>query len=203
MWRYLVGLAAGVLLVAGGVLWWRNTAVAERALPPAPAASVATTDSSETPPEPPVATEKTREERRFGRYDRDKDGQVDRDEYLAARRKAFAKLDLNGDGTLSFDEYAAKTLGKFKVADADKSGVLVPAEFATTRVCARRRVHRAARSRAMTKADGCAWHVRNRGQPRPPSDCARQDRVIRPCGIRPRPYMDLSRGDRRGAAFRG
>lgn len=85
-------------------------------------------------PDPPKASEKTREERRFGRYDKDRDGRITRDEYLASRRKAFAKLDTNGDGRLSFEEYAVATATKFAKADGDRSGVLNAAEFATTRV---------------------------------------------------------------------
>ena len=84
--------------------------------------------------EPPEASEKTREQKRFDRYDRNRDGKVDRDEYLLSRHKAFAKLDTNGDGKLSFEEYSAKAIGKFDKADADRSGTLDAAEFATTRV---------------------------------------------------------------------
>jgi hypothetical protein len=133
MWRYLVGMVAGVLLVAGGVLWWRNTADAGQALPEAPPAA-RTGDADEAPPPPPEASEKTREERRFARYDRDKDGLVSRDEFLAARRRAFAKLDTNGDGRLSFEEYAVRGIERFAKADADHSGALAPAEFLSTRI---------------------------------------------------------------------
>ena len=137
MWRYLVGMLAGVLLMAGGVLWWRNTALARHVLPDAPipssSAAAAGADDDRTP-EPPQASEKTREEKRFARYDHDKDGKITREEFLAARRKAFAKLDTNGDGKLSFDEYAVKTGKRFADADADRTGALTPAEFATTRI---------------------------------------------------------------------
>lgn len=136
MWRYLVGMMAGVLLVAGGVLWWRNPAAARRLPPDAPAALAGSIGApgAETVPEPPAASEKTREEKRFSRYDHDKDGKVGREEFLASRRKAFAKLDTNHDGKLDFDEYAAKTITRFADADADKSGALTPAEFATTKI---------------------------------------------------------------------
>jgi hypothetical protein len=134
MWRYLVGMAAGILLVAGGVLLWRNTADAGQVtLPEAPQTAVAA-DAVEDVPPPPQASEKTREERRFSRYDRDKDGAVSRDEYLAQRRKNFAKLDVNGDGRLSFDEYAVSGIQRFAKADTDKSGSLAPAEFLSTRI---------------------------------------------------------------------
>jgi cytoskeletal protein RodZ len=134
MWRYLVGLVAGVLLVAGGVLWWRNVAVAEHVLPAAPLAETASASVQEPTPEPPQASEKTREERRFSRYDRDKNGAVGLDEYTKLRRTNFNKLDVNGDGRLSFDEYAATSITRFRKADADRSGALVPVEFAATRI---------------------------------------------------------------------
>lgn len=47
--------------------------------------------------DPPQASERTREQKRFDRYDRTRDGKVDRDEYLLNRHKAFAKLDTGGD----------------------------------------------------------------------------------------------------------
>ena len=142
MWRYLVGMVAGVLLVAGGVLWWRNSAVASHILPAAPrlaAANTQTGAAGDEVPEPPAASVKTREEKRFGRYDHDKNGAVSRDEFLMARRKAFAKLDANGDGVLSFDEYAVKTEKRFADADADRSGALTAPEFATTRIARKTR----------------------------------------------------------------
>lgn len=136
MWRYWVGAAAALLLVAGGVFYWRSTASAKHNLPSPPAAS-GTADNGEDPevlPAPPEATEKTREEKRFSRADHDKNGMVSRDEFLAARKRNFAKLDVNNDGKLSFDEYAVKAEDKFAQADADHSGGLNPTEFATTKV---------------------------------------------------------------------
>ena len=80
----------------------------------------------------PEASERTREQKRFDRYDKDRDATVTREEYLASRRKAFAKLDANGDGRLSFDEWAAKTVARFATADTDRSNTLTAVEFATT-----------------------------------------------------------------------
>jgi hypothetical protein len=80
----------------------------------------------------PEASPKSREEKRFSRADKDKNGRIEREELLAPRRKAFAKLDTNGNGALSFEEWAVKTLDKFEGADKDRSGWLVPAEYATT-----------------------------------------------------------------------
>lgn len=82
----------------------------------------------------PEATDKTREQKRFDRYDKDRDGSITRGEYLLPRTKAFAKLDTNHDGMLSFDEWAVKTENKFAMADKDKSGAMSPAEFLATAV---------------------------------------------------------------------
>jgi hypothetical protein len=140
MGRYLAGVASAVLLITGGLFLW--TGLANRAPSPLPAAPTAvgrmlaavTPAATQSADVPPQATEQTREQKRFDRYDRNRDGHVDREEYLLARHKAFAKLDLNGDGKLSFDEYAVKTETKFAKADADRSGTLDAAEFATTAI---------------------------------------------------------------------
>lgn len=134
MWRYLAGGAA--LLAAGGaaVLVTRHPSRTAALLPAVPQAVAAPADPAISDAQVPEATPATREQKRFARYDKDRNGAVSRDEYLAARRKAFAKLDVNGDGRLDFDEWAVKVLTKFGAADADRSGAMTPAEFATTAV---------------------------------------------------------------------
>jgi hypothetical protein len=82
--------------------------------------------------EAPKASPKSREERRFSRADKDKNGRIEAEELLGPRRKAYAKLDRNGNGTLSFEEWAVKTVDKFRGADRDRSGWLTPTEYATT-----------------------------------------------------------------------
>lgn len=74
------------------------------------------------------------EEKRFARYDRNRDGAVSQSEYLYLRRGNFRRLDTDGDGRLSFEEYAAEGIVKFARADADDSGRLDAREFATTAV---------------------------------------------------------------------
>lgn len=135
MWRYLAGAVAALLLAGAGVFWF-NSGAANRGLQPIlPALPQATADDrGALPDDIPEASAKTREQRRFGRLDKDKNGNITREEYLASRRKAFAKLDTNGDGKLDFDEWAIKATTKFAGADKDKSGELTPAEFATTAV---------------------------------------------------------------------
>lgn len=132
MWRYLVGGLATLALVAAGMLVFNRSAKSVAALPTAPLALAQTTEGGALPTTVPEASEKTREQKRFDRYDKDRDGKVTREEYLAPRRKAFAKLDTNHDGVLSFDEWAVKTETKFAEADKDKSGAMSPAEFVST-----------------------------------------------------------------------
>jgi hypothetical protein len=134
-----MGVAAAMLLMTGALFWWKGAGRAADPIPPAPAARVEAEGADPSVALPPTASARTREEKRFGRYDKDKNGSIARAEYLASRQKAFAKLDLNGDGRLSFEEYSAKAIAKFTTADADKSGVLSPAEFATTRVVRKER----------------------------------------------------------------
>lgn len=143
--------AAGgaALLAIAAVVLWRS----ERAPAPSAAVQAFADVTAPTPlaapltPEParhrrvraiaPDAYEpdsKTTEEKRLARYDKDRDGFVSKDEYLASRKKSFEKLDLNHDGKLSFEEYAAKAEAKFDAADERHTGKLTPEEFAATAV---------------------------------------------------------------------
>ena len=133
MARFLAGAAACFLLFTGAFLIWQSRAQQGSTLPPAPPPR-ATTPAMVMPGrlEAPEASPKSREERRFSRADRNKNGRIEAEELLSPRRKAFAKLDANGDGRLSFEEWAAKTIDKFKGADGDRSGWLTAAEYATT-----------------------------------------------------------------------
>jgi len=134
MWRFLAGVGSALALVAAGLFLFRSDAAIEK-LPPPPKAAAAAPDADAAPgDDPPAATQRTREQKRFDRYDKDRDGRITRGEYLASRRKAYAKLDTNGDGRLSFDEWAAKTTTKFATADKGRDGTLDAAEFATTAV---------------------------------------------------------------------
>lgn len=134
MGRFLAGVASALFLATAGFFIWQAQADKASPIPPPPAATAdAPLGLADLAP-PPQASERTREEKRFARYDKDKNGIVGRDEYMLSRQKAFAKLDLNGDGRLSFDEYAVKTVTKFAAADKDRNGGLNATEFATTRV---------------------------------------------------------------------
>lgn len=131
IWRYVAGGIAAMCLIAAGVVFFNSGARSKSPLGSAPVAAAVDVDQ-ELPDAAPEASARTREQKRFDRYDKDRDGAVTREEYLASRRKAYAKLDLNHDGALSFDEWAAKSTGKFALADADKSGTMTAKEFATT-----------------------------------------------------------------------
>ncbi|CAN5294803.1 hypothetical protein BH09PSE3_BH09PSE3_07860 [soil metagenome] len=134
MWRFLGGAASALLLVTAGLFIWKAQAGSPSLIPAMPVAGDPAPMGLADLAGPPSATEKTREEKRFSRYDKDRNGTVGRDEYLVSRQKNYAKLDLNHDGKLSFDEYAVKAVTKFANADRDKNGALTAAEFAATRV---------------------------------------------------------------------
>jgi hypothetical protein len=131
MARFLAGAAVCFMLLTGTILLWQSHARQSPSLPAAPSPRLAGGPLA-SPLQAPEASAKSREEKRFSRADKDKDGKIEAEEVLGSRRKAFAKLDTNGNGALSFEEWAAKTIGKFKGADADKSGTLTAAEYATT-----------------------------------------------------------------------
>ena len=130
MARFLAGAAACFLLLTGAFLFWQSRAEEAPLLPAAPRARAAS--GALRLPDPPEATAKSREEKRFSRADKDKNGKIEREEILAPRRKAFAKLDANGNGSLSFEEWADKSIDKFDGADKDRSGWLSASEYATT-----------------------------------------------------------------------
>ncbi|MEO5640305.1 MAG: histidine kinase [Sphingomicrobium sp.] len=136
--RVMAGGAITLLLTTGAFLFWQGHAESRSALPDAPPALEAIASGrqfamlSPELPNVPEATSKTREEKRFSRADKDKNGKVTEDELLAPRHKAFAKLDLDHNSMLSFNEWAAKTINKFEGADDDHSGWLTAAEYAGT-----------------------------------------------------------------------
>ena len=140
MSRLVLG-AVGALALAGvGIFWWQGRAEIERgAPPPEPVAAVADPDilpqadpGELRGPEPPEATELTREQRRFYRYDRDRDRRISRNEMLSTRTDAFRKLNKDGNNLLTFEEWAVTTVERFDGADANGDRWLSPEEFAKT-----------------------------------------------------------------------
>ena len=136
MWRYLAGGVAVIALIVAGFMVFSGKARPGPLLPPQPVSQAggAAVANDPLPNAAPEATDKTREQKRFDRYDKDRDEKITREEYLVQRRKAYARLDVDGDGKLSFDEWAVKATTKFADADRDKSGTMTAPEFATTAV---------------------------------------------------------------------
>ncbi len=144
---FLGGAVSALLLMLGGWMLWqgRSAAVAEQqnnaglvgdeAPEPLTLPEGAQGLHGKAPPglpQPPHVAAKTREEKRFNRYDKDRDDVITRIELMGSRTKDFKKLDTDGNNLLSFEEWAVKTSEKFATADADRNGRLTRAEFATT-----------------------------------------------------------------------
>ena len=135
--------AFGALVLAGvGMFWWQGRAEIERGAPPPAPLPVPAVAADELPeaditgmlgPEPPEATELTREQQRFFRYDRDRDGRISRREMMSTRTDTFRKLDTDGNNLLTFEEWAVTTGNRFRDTDLDGDGYLTPEEFARTR----------------------------------------------------------------------
>ena len=138
--RIVLGAVIAPALVGLGAFWWQGRAEIERGAPPpqpveAPAveAEIPPSDAGDAVgPAPPEATELTKEQRRFFRYDRNRDWRITRTEMLSTRSDGFRKLDKDGNNLLDFEEWAVATVEKFEGADADGDNQLSPAEFATT-----------------------------------------------------------------------
>lgn len=139
--RILLGAVGALLLVAAGIFWWQGRAATERGadLPPAmPAAPIDETlptanGNGLIGPAPPEVDEVTREQRRFDRLDRNRDGKITRAEMLGPRVAAFRKLDVDKNNLLSFEEWAVKTSDRFRGADRNGDQALTREEFAATR----------------------------------------------------------------------
>jgi hypothetical protein len=136
--KIMLGAFGALALLGIGLFWLQGRAEVEQgAPPPAPVATppegLPSADASGlTGPAPPEATELSREERRFFRYDRDRDRRISRNEMLSTRTDAFRDLDKDGNNLLTFEEWAVTTAQRFDQADADKDGELSQKEFATT-----------------------------------------------------------------------
>lgn len=137
--RVVLGAFGALLLLAVGLFWLQGRAEVERGAPPPEPPATATPESLPSAdvaglqgPAPPEATELSREQQRFFRYDRDRDGRITRNEMLSTRTAAFRDLDRDGNNLLTFEEWAVTTVERFDQADADRDRALDPKEFATT-----------------------------------------------------------------------
>lgn len=141
--RTLLGTFAALLLAATGLFWWQGRASTEvGAAPPSLVGSLAGESDPGLPTAdgkgpagvaPPEANDATREQRRFDRLDKNRDGRITRVEALTPRAAAFRKLDVDGNNLLSFEEWAVVTATRFKGADKNGDAVLDRPEFATTK----------------------------------------------------------------------
>lgn len=135
--RLVLGAVLALVLAGVGLFWWQGRAEVEQGAPPpmaqpeAPAPeTLPTTDASDLRgPAPPQATELTREEQRFFRYDRNRDRRITRNEMLSTRSEGFRKLDKDGNNLLDFEEWAVATAQRFDGADANRDRELDIAEF--------------------------------------------------------------------------
>jgi len=138
--RSLLGALSALLLVAAGLFWWQGRAETDKGAPlpvlPQPSAAAS------LPPEAgngmigpalPEVSEISREQRRFDRLDRDRNGKITRVEALIPRVAQFRKLDVDGNNLLTFEEWAVQTSSRFRKADSNGDGVLDRIEFATTK----------------------------------------------------------------------
>lgn len=138
--RMILGAFLTLVMVGIGLFWWQGRAAVEQGAPP-PMEQPARPSPDDLPtaaatdlrgPAPPEATELTREEQRFFRYDRNRDRRITRNEMLSTRSDAFRKLDTNGNNLLDFEEWAVTTAQRFDKADANDNRELDLAEFAST-----------------------------------------------------------------------
>ncbi|MEM7778965.1 MAG: hypothetical protein AAF697_01085 [Pseudomonadota bacterium] len=142
MRQTVLGVFLGLVLAGVGVFWWQGRAQVDQNAPPPPEPEeLVEADPEELPqvdpgdmvgPAPPEASELTREERRFFRYDRNRDRIITRQEMLSTRTDAFRKLDVDGNNLLTFEEWAVTTSNRFAEMDEDADEKLTQAEFATS-----------------------------------------------------------------------
>ena len=138
--KLVLGGVLTLVLVGIGLFWWQGRAAVEMAAPPptlqpelpAPDGLPIVDPGELKGPAPPEATELTREEQRFFRYDRNRDRRVTRNEMLSTRSATFRKLDKDGNNLLDFEEWAVATVNRFESADADGDNELDLVEFART-----------------------------------------------------------------------
>tara|TARA_R110000772_G_scaffold35991_31_gene86409 strand:+ start:445 stop:912 length:468 start_codon:yes stop_codon:yes gene_type:complete len=145
MHKYVAGAASMMLLMTAGLFLWigangQETLIPDAPPPPEPVDQGGLPQADDNapvlgppPPVPPKAHKASREERRFNRYDRNRDEIITRLELMSSRTKAFKALDKDGNNLLTFEEWAAVTSNRFAGADKDGDGELTRTEFRSTR----------------------------------------------------------------------
>ncbi len=138
MLKFAAGAGAAFLLILSGFFIWKSIAQSDPgiAVPDQFVSEIAAQDEEgddgEGPAPPPAADTRNKEQRRFDRADKDKNGAIVLEELYQPRRRAFGRLDKNGDGRLSFEEWAVRTSTRFAEADRNRDRQLNRAEYATT-----------------------------------------------------------------------
>lgn len=97
MRQAVLGVLGGLARAGVGVCWWQGRASIEQSAPPPPAAVPAPAPEAlpmadpgaMTGPAPPEVSDLSREEQRFFRYDRNREGLIIRNEMLSTRTEAF------------------------------------------------------------------------------------------------------------------
>ena len=136
--RVVLGALLALTLAGIGLFWLQGRAQVEQGAPPpvvptAPPTGLPSGDASGLQgPSLPQAGKLTREQERFGRYDRNRDGKITRDEMLSTRVDEFRKLDKDGNNLLDFEEWAVTTAQRFDQADVNHNRELDLVEFART-----------------------------------------------------------------------
>ncbi len=140
--RIVLGLFGALAMVGLGLFWIQGRAEVEEGGPPPgtpvqqepvdPAALPFADIEGMQGPAPPESTELTREERRFYRYDRNRDRRITRNEMMSSCTDSFRKLDKDRNNLLTFEEWAVSTSERFEAMDADSNGWLSQLEFATS-----------------------------------------------------------------------
>ena len=139
--RLVLGAVLALACAGLGLFWWQGRAAVEQGAPPPAADGPPKPSDTDLPladagdlvgPAPPEASELTREQQRFFRYDRNRDWRITRAEMLSTRSDAFRKLDKDGNNLLTFEEWAVTTVEKFEGADTNRNRELSPGEFAAT-----------------------------------------------------------------------
>ena len=173
--RTVLGAIGALLLVAAGVFWWQGRAVIPPGRLPQPAlagpsgAALPNADGKGLRgPDLPEVDEATKEQRRFDRLDRNRDGRITREEMLAPRVAMFRKLDVDGNNLLTFDEWSVKTSNRFKSADANGDGILDRNEFRATKQ--KVKLHPQCKCTAPGRKRGAKPQPPVAAQPDPPSD---------------------------------
>lgn len=141
MGRVVLGMFVGLMIESVGLYWWQGQAQVALKAPPPPEVVEMAIPIDEIPlsdpgdmegPEPPEASELTREQRRFFRYDRNRDLVISRNEMPSTRSDGFRKLDGDGNKLLTFEEWAVTTANRFDGPDENADGKLTAREFAST-----------------------------------------------------------------------